>query len=79
MQHEIAPVKAPTRFASARLPRTYGVRPDAAIPTTQSLLSIPILYKSLAASSIESSAPSTARNIAPIPPAISPVICPEGD
>ena len=74
LQQEIAPVKAPFRLASAKPPKTYGVRPDAAIPTTQSLSSKPMLYRSLDARSVESSAPSTARNIAPIPPAISPVI-----
>ena len=73
-------VVAPTRFASASAPHTYGVRPDAAMPTTTSAPDTapsssghaPLPLMSARPPAVESSAPSTAFSRAPCPPAISP-------
>lgn len=69
-------VRQPIFFANAKHPRTYGVRPDAAMPTTVS--SSGMSFKaSISASPAAalSSAPSCARRMAASPPAINPTNC----
>jgi len=68
-------VVAPRPRANFIAPKTYGVVPLAAIPTTTSLLPNLNRRKSRAPFSAESSAPSTAPVTARLPPAISATIC----
>jgi hypothetical protein len=69
----------PLRFANPIHPRTYGVRPDAAIPTTLSTSGLSLSAAiSASASARLSSAPSWARRIAASPPAIRPMNCSGG-
>ena len=56
--HVTDTVKAPISFAYYKAPITYGVLPDAAIPTTTSFSFKFLSFKSLTANSLESSAPS---------------------
>lgn len=72
-------VTQPLLFANAKPPRTYGVRPDAAMPMRQSFSpSSSFIFKSLTAASASSSAPSMADRSATSPPAINPTNCSGG-
>src|SRR5690348_11275577 len=65
-------VRAPISFAYVRATRTYGVVPDAAMPTTKSPLRTPRAARSRRACSRSSSAPSCALVSAGVPPAMIP-------
>ncbi|CAO0837139.1 hypothetical protein SMICM17S_12175 [Streptomyces microflavus] len=65
-------VRAPCARACSTAPIAYGVRPEAEIPTTVSSALSFSASRSAAASSLLSSAPSTAFTMADGPPAISP-------
>ncbi len=66
-------VSAPLPRACSTAPMAYGVRPEAEIPTTVSSAVRPRASRSAAASSLLSSAPSTALTMAEGPPAIRPM------
>ncbi len=65
-------MSAPRVRADSTAPIAYGVRPEAEMPMTVSSGPIFSAARSSAASSFESSAPSTALTIAEGPPAIRP-------
>src|SRR5262245_61863772 len=73
-------VAAPTERTYFRAPKTYGVRPDDAMPTRTSFRPKggDKDERSVAPSFSESSAPSTAFRMAQSPPAIIPTNCPGG-
>ena len=77
--HATPTVAQPRLFAWARQRSTYGVRPEAAIPISES--TEPLSWstsRSRTAASVSSSAPSCACRIAASPPAIMPMNCPSG-
>jgi len=65
-------VRAPTDRACSSAVRTYGVVPDAAMPTTKSPARTPRASRSIRAASSLSSAPSCALVSAGVPPAMIP-------
>ena len=75
---EIEPVNNPFSRALFNPPITYGVLPDAAIPTSVSNSFTSYTNKSCQACSISSSAFSTAFLMAPSPPAINPTTISKG-
>jgi len=70
--HVTPTVAQPTLFAYSSAAITYGVRPLAAIPTTVSLESALSSFRSSTPMVRLSSAPSTERTSAPMPPAMRP-------
>ena len=74
-----ATAKAPRSRAAPSAPRTYGVDPLAARPTTTSRSPAPARCTARAPARASSSAPSTARRRATSPPAMVPCTCSGGE
>ena len=73
--HVTKTVRAPSRRASSRPPRTKGVTPHAAMPTSTSSGLKPRSWSAAAPSAGWSSAPSIAVTSASRPPAMMPCTC----